>query len=335
MTPRWLLDLLGIDVPAEGEEVEIGGRRFRQEDGILRQLSSMSESQAQTADAFRYKWHRRRTFESAASLESKREWLVSRYGDVSAPEWWADLGESPLVVDAGCGAGMTAIELFGPRLRDVRYLGIDVSGAIDVAADRFAERELEGGFLQADLADLPLRDGSVDVILAEGVLHHTDSTEQALHVLVPLLKPGGRLLFYVYRRKGPLREFTDDYIREKLQPMASEEAWDALLPLSKLGRALGELDVKLDVPEDIDLLEIPAGTIDLQRFFYWHVCKAFYRPDFDLEEMNHINYDWFAPRNAHRQTPDDVREWCRRAGLVIERERVEEAGLTIVARAGS
>ena len=28
------------------------------------------------------------------------------------------------------------------------------------------------------------------------------------------LKPGGRILFYVYRKKGPIREFTDDYVRE-------------------------------------------------------------------------------------------------------------------------
>jgi hypothetical protein len=32
----------------------------------------------------------------------------------------------------------------------------------------------------------------------------------------PLLKRGGRFLFYVYRRKGPVRAFTEDYVRAKL-----------------------------------------------------------------------------------------------------------------------
>ncbi len=41
---------------------------------------------------------------------------------------------------------------------------------------------------------------------------------------------------------------------------------------------LGELNLEIDVPEAIDVLEIPAGPIDLQRLFYWHVCKMFYRP---------------------------------------------------------
>lgn len=51
-----------------------------------------------------------------------------------------------------------------------------------------------------------------------------------------------------------------------------------------------------------------------------------------LDEMNHINFDWYAPRNAHRQTPEEVRGWCGDLGLAIEHERVEDAGITIIAR---
>ena len=104
------------------------------------------------------------------------------------------------------------------------------------------------------------------------------------------------------------------------------------MPLSKLGKALGELKVEVDIPEAIDLLEIPAGRIDVQRLFYWHVFKAFHRPELSLDEMNHINFDWYAPKNAHRQSPEQVREWCAGLSLSIEHERVEEAGITIIAR---
>ena len=48
--------------------------------------------------------------------------------------------------------------------------------------------------------------------------------------------------------------------------------------------------------------------------------------------MNHLNYDWYAPRNAHRQTPEQVRSWCADAGLTIEREHLQESGITVVAR---
>ncbi len=48
--------------------------------------------------------------------------------------------------------------------------------------------------------------------------------------------------------------------------------------------------------------------------------------------MNHVNFDWFRPLNCHRQTPDEVRQWCQEAGLEIERMDLQEAGITVVAR---
>ena len=85
------------------------------------------------------------------------------------------------------------------------------------------------------------------------------------------------------------------------------------------------------VPEDIPVLGISAGEIDVQRLFYWHVAKAFYDPRLGIEEMNHINFDWFSPVNAHRQSPAEVRSWCDDVGLRIDREVVEHAGITIIA----
>ena len=49
-------------------------------------------------------------------------------------------------------------------------------------------------------------------------------------------------MFYVYRTKGPVREFTDDYIRDKLQAMEPQQAWDIMEPLTQLGISLGKLD---------------------------------------------------------------------------------------------
>jgi SAM-dependent methyltransferase len=298
----------------------------------LRQRALVSERQAQTADTFGFKWHKRDTFESDASIARMKAWLVERYGDVERADWWSDHGERPVLLDAGCGGAMSALALFERVLPRVRYVGVDISDAVDVAAARFAERGLEAAFVQADLNRIPLADGSVDVLFSEGVLHHTDSTRDALLATARLLAPGGRYLFYVYRRKGPVREFTDDYIRERLQAMTPDQAWEAVMPLTRLGKVLGDLRVEVDVPEAIELLEIPAGPIDLQRLFYWHVFKAFHHPDLTLDELNHINFDWYAPRNAHRQTPDEVRAWCAEAGLEVEREVVEDAGITIVAR---
>ena len=123
------------------------------------------------------------------------------------------------------------------------------------------------------------------------------------------------LLFYVYRKKGPVREFTDDYIRAKLQGMTPQRGVGSAGAADAPGdRARRTRRRDRHRGADRRCWASAQGKIDLQRFFYWHVCKAFYRLDLSFEEMNHVNFDWFAPANAHRQTPEEVRHWCGEAG---------------------
>jgi SAM-dependent methyltransferase len=327
----WFADLLGTPLPAEGQSIVVCGTKLTMASGILRAAEVVSEAQEQTRRAFGFKWAKRETFEGEF-LGHARQWLGEKWGDMSRADWLYETADRPIVLDAGCGAGVGGLITFGATLDRVRYLGVDVSDAVDVAMARFAEQGRSGAFLQADLNQLPLPEASVDIIYSDGVLHHTDHTARSLARVVRHLKPGGRILFYVYRRKGPIREFADDFIRNKISHLSGDEGWAALMPLSKLGKALGELNVEIEVPEAIELLEIPAGRVNLQRLFYWHVFKAFYHPKLTLDEMNHINFDWYAPINASRHTVEEVRDWCGALSLEIERERVEEAGISITAR---
>ena len=297
---------------------------------------AQTSTQAQTEQAFGYKWAKRDSYESPAFQDATRTWLLERYcgGDPRMVASWLD-GGGRLILDAGCGAGTPALLLFGPHLKFNDYLGVDISSAVDVARERFAEAGYPGDFLRADLMHLPIPDKSVDLALSEGVLHHTDNTEAALAALVRKLKAGGRVMFYVYAKKAPLREFADDHIRQQLRGLTDEQAWDALLPLTRLGMALGRLHTNIEVPEDVPQLGIKKGSYDLQRLLYWHVCKMYYRPDFTEDENNHVNFDWYRPLNCHRHTPEEVRAWCDRLHLAIERIDVQESGVTVVATKSS
>ena len=293
-----------------------------------------SDEQEQTKDAFGFKWAKRDTYESPAVQETSRQWLFERYcqGDPGLLAHWLSEGEGrKLILDAGCGSGHSGLLFFGDHLHSHDYLGVDISEAVVVARERFAEKGYPADFLQASLFDIPVPDDSFDLIFSEGVLHHTDSTEKAVKYLATKLKPGGRLMFYVYVKKAVVREFTDDYVREAIKDLTDEQAWEALEPLTKLGMTLGQLAVEIDVPEDIPYLGIKKGKQDLQRFFYWNICKMFYRADFSQDEMNHINFDWFRPLNCHRHTPEEIEGWCRDAGLTIEHMNVQPAGITVVA----
>ena len=291
-----------------------------------------SETQDQTKGAFSFKWSKRDTYESQQVKETSRKWLFERYcanDPQRLKNWFA--GDKKIILDAGCGAGYSALLLFDEYLKDHDYLGIDISDAVNIAAQRFHEHGYPGDFLQCDLNDLPITDNSIDLIFSEGVLHHTDSTEKAIKYLATKVKKGGRFMFYVYAKKAVIREFTDDYIRQQLSAMSDEAAWKALESLTNLGIAIGQLNYEIEVPEDIPYLGIKKGRFDLQRFFYWNICKMFYRPDFTFQEMNHVNFDWFRPLNCHRQTPEEVVQWVIESGMEIEHIDMQDSGITIVA----
>jgi arsenite methyltransferase len=295
---------------------------------------AQSDTQAQTSDTFGFKWKKRDTYESAAVQQEWRRWLFEKYFDNDPARLDDLLGASRgrmSILDAGCGGGVSALMLFGEHLRDHDYVGVDISDAVEVARVRFSERGIPARFERCDLNDIPMELGQFDIIFSEGVLHHTDSVGRAIATLSRRLRPCGRFMFYVYSRKAPLREYADDLIREALAPMDHEEAWRALEPLTKLGKALGELNVEVEITEDIPYLGIEKGRHNLQRLFYYKFCKAYYRPEYSIDEMNHINFDWYRPKNCHRHTSAEIAGFCAAAGLRIDRLHIEESGITVIA----
>lgn len=296
--------------------------------------NDISTNQQQTEDTFGFKWKKRETYESPAVQAEWRRWLFEKYFDGN-PQRLEDLlssvGGRKIILDAGCGSGGSGLLLFGDRLKEHDYLGVDISEAVSVAKERFEERGIPGRFVQSDLNTIPNEYGPFDIIFSEGVLHHTDSVERAILELSKRLKQGGRFLFYVYAKKAPIREFTDDLVRQSIAGLSNDEAWEALMPLTKLGKTLGDLNIEIEIEEDIPYLGIHKGKHNLQRFFYYKICKTYYRPDYSLDEMNHINFDWFRPFNCHRHTPDEIKTFCERAGLNIERLHIEDSGITVIA----
>jgi arsenite methyltransferase len=133
----------------------------------------------------------------------------------------------------------------------------------------------------------------------------------------------------VYRRKSPVREFTDDYVRQAIAHLTDEEAWEAIRSLTRLGQALSELHATVVLEEDVPLLGIGAGEQDVQRLIYWHFAKLYWNEAWSFEENVHVNFDWYRPQYAHRQTAEEVQQWCEEAGLSIVWFHQQESGFTV------
>jgi SAM-dependent methyltransferase len=97
------------------------------------------------------------------------------------------------ILDFGCGPADVL-----NYLPDVDYTGLDISAAyVHTAKQRFGSR---GRFLCADvgLASIEKEQGSFDLVLAMGVIHHLDDTQAArlFQLARQALCPVGRLMTY-------------------------------------------------------------------------------------------------------------------------------------------
>jgi ubiquinone/menaquinone biosynthesis C-methylase UbiE len=105
------------------------------------------------------------------------------------------------VLDAGCGSGRLAVEI-AKRRPDLRVRGVDLERGMVEAATRHAERENVADrveFTVADLADLPLPDESVDLIVSTASLHHWAEVGAVIASLDRVLRPDGRIWIYDFR----------------------------------------------------------------------------------------------------------------------------------------
>jgi ubiquinone/menaquinone biosynthesis C-methylase UbiE len=105
----------------------------------------------------------------------------------------ADLPADGAAVDVGCGTGTFAIALAAQR-GDARVTGIDGDPQVLEIAKR--KPGADGVEWREGLAqDLPLPDGSADVVSMSLVLHHLlpEDKRLALAEVRRVLKPGGRL----------------------------------------------------------------------------------------------------------------------------------------------
>ena len=97
--------------------------------------------------------------------------------------------------------------------------------------------------------------------------------------------------------------------------MSPEEALEQCKAITDLGRELSKINAKITLERPIDILNIPAGTFDVQRFIYYNFFKCFWNEQIGYDVSNIVNFDWYHPNNAQQQTEEEVRGWMEEYGI--------------------
>lgn len=283
----------------------------------------------QTLSSFRKKWEQNRNLAFSETLKEGSDifnWILNRNGFSTTSEFQEWLSQRKQILDAGCGNGRVTALLKKYATSSADILGIDFAAA-DVARENLAGLErvrVEQKDLLSDLSDL----GRFDLIYCQEVLHHTADPRRAFLNLCQRLEKKGEIAIYVYKKKAPLREYADDYIRGQISELPYERALEEMKAVTELGRALSELNVKVQIPE-VRVLGIEAGEYEVQRFLYHFFLKCFWNPSLSFEDNAAINYDWYHPQLCTRHTLEEVESWFVEAGLEIVHRCVDHYGITI------
>src|ERR1039457_1252988 len=143
------------------------------------------------------------------------------------------------VLEVGCGTGQMSNYLAATTLS--RVYATDMTLASLRLGHDFAKRNgIEGvQFIQTNLFMPALRPHSMDIVISNGVLHHTYDTKKAFMSISRLVKPGGYIIIGLYNHIGRLRTdlrrvlvkyfgegmlFLDPHLRKNLSP-DKRRAW--------------------------------------------------------------------------------------------------------------
>jgi SAM-dependent methyltransferase len=283
-----------------------------------------------TERSFKNKWVKNPSLAFAQTLDeasSVFEWILARNGFGSGDQFANYLGSKKRILDAGCGNGrVTALLRKYSSEEKTQVVGIDLVAA-EIARKNLGDAR-NMAFATKDLLSNLTDLGLFDFIYCQEVLHHTSNPEQAFSNLVSQLTDDGEIAIYVYKQKAPIREFVDDYVRDRIGGLPYEEAYKACEQITALGKALADTKIKIEVP-GVDLLEIKAGEYDLQRFIYHFFMKCYWNEELNQNDNVVINYDWYHPQLCSRHTIEEVRAWFLKRGLLINHECVDFYGITV------
>jgi len=197
-----------------------------------------------------------------------------------------------LVFDIGCGACRVA-PLVG-RVSKATTVGLDLS----LETLRAARAGDPGPLVNGDNARMPFRGGCADLVVSNGVIHHTPDPRASFMELARITKPGGTLVISVYNR-GSWYYYAYRY------PGALVRG---------LRRLIGDRGLRLTLFPPFHAALVVLLSIATRRRFI-----------VPTETSWNLFHDQFTTPQCTFHTFEEVEAWAREAGLVCVERRREAA----------
>ncbi len=247
-------------------------------------------NQTRTKSAYALQWNRFRILRPEEDRATFRNRTGLKAADMAGK----------IVLDGGCGMGryLRMAAEFTPAL----LVGIDLSGAV-VAAHEMTAGLDRVAIVQGDLLRPPFASGSFDHIYSIGVLDHTPDPRSAFLRLAGLLKPGGRIAIWIYKRERPAVE----RIMNAHRAISTRLPLGLLTLMSRLAAPVGGLKRKLMASRH-RLVQRTGVALHLMTI------GVSMHPDPEVRVCDTL--DWYAPRYLSRHTNDEVADWFAEAGLI-------------------
>ncbi len=219
---------------------------------------------------------------------------------------WPETTPDEKILEVGCGSGRFTEQLLKKKAFIASF---DASVAVEANYASHGNNPLVL-IVQADIYNLPFRDGYFDRMVCIGVLQHTPNPRQSITAIVTKVRVGGSCVMDIYRRHKWYRQIfnTRFWVRPFVKNMKPEKLYrlctayiNVMWPFARLithlpyGRSINQ---KLLIPELMTSGKYKSFSNELHK--QWALLHLF---------------DWLNPTYDQPQHIQTFHQWLSEAGL--------------------